>query len=140
LIPEFTKVAFDELKDGQMTDVPVKSSFGFHVIKREGVRKSKPLPFDKAKMNLLPNNVRQRVIQSKMMEVLETTKIELHNVDGSSLPLVLPGMTPTEEAKSSEKTEPAKESAPSSAGNSTPAPATHVSPQELGEEAGKEVK
>ena len=137
LIPEFTKAAFDELKDGQMTDTPVKSSFGYHVIKREGMRKSKPLPFDKAKMNLLPNNVRQRVIQAKMTGVLNTTKIELHNADGSPLPLVLPGMTPAEESK--EKEAP-KEGAAVPAGDTTPAPVAPVNPQELGEEAGKALK
>ena len=143
LIPEFTKVAFDELKDGQMTETPVKSSFGWHVIKREASRTSKPLDFDKAKTTVLPNNVRQRAIQSKMKEAIDATKIELTNLDGSPLSLVVPGITeplpePVAAAPKPEE-KPASEHAKPAADHASTAPVP-VSAQEVGVEAGKSIK
>lgn len=33
-VPEFDKVLFDELKDGEITPKPVKTQFGYHIIQR----------------------------------------------------------------------------------------------------------
>ncbi len=143
LIPEFTKVAFDSLKDGEVTETPVKSTFGYHIIKREGARASKPLPFEKAKASVLPNGVRQRAIQSKMKEAIDATKIELFNVDGSPLSLAVPGInapiTTAVPSSESQKTE-AKPVGQSASHAEVAAPVVEISAAELGEEAGKSVK
>ncbi|MEK7631361.1 MAG: protein translocase subunit SecD [Patescibacteria group bacterium] len=37
-VPEFEKALFDQLKDGEVTAQPVKTTFGYHIIKREESR------------------------------------------------------------------------------------------------------
>ncbi len=37
-VPEFDKALFDQLKNGEVTAAPVKTSFGYHLIKREESR------------------------------------------------------------------------------------------------------
>lgn len=39
-VPEFEKALFDQLKDGQITPQPVKSQYGYHIIKRIASRQS----------------------------------------------------------------------------------------------------
>ncbi len=45
MIPEFTKAAF-ALNKGKFTQKPIKTVFGWHVIKVEDKRKSSPLPYE----------------------------------------------------------------------------------------------
>ena len=40
-VPEFEKALFDQLKNGEVTAAPVKTSFGYHIIKREESKISK---------------------------------------------------------------------------------------------------
>lgn len=40
-VPEFEKALFDQLKNGEVTGSPVKTSFGYHIIKREESRTTK---------------------------------------------------------------------------------------------------
>jgi len=51
LVPEFSK-AMVQLKNGQMTDKPVKSQFGWHVIKTVDSRDMKAPSFDELKAEL----------------------------------------------------------------------------------------
>ncbi len=50
MIPEFSKAAF-ALKDGELS-APVKTQFGFHLIKKEGHQDAKVRTFDEVKENL----------------------------------------------------------------------------------------
>jgi peptidyl-prolyl cis-trans isomerase C len=68
MVPEFEAAAF-ALEKGAYTKVPVKSQFGFHVIKVEDKRIAPPPPFDQVK-----DQVRQMVMRDKYMELLKTTK------------------------------------------------------------------
>jgi len=50
-VPEFAKAA-ETLKPGQMTETPVKTQFGWHIIRLDGVRDQAPPPFDTVKPQL----------------------------------------------------------------------------------------
>ena len=45
MVPEFAEAAFS-LKDGEYSKEPVKSEFGYHVIKTEGRRNTEPPKFE----------------------------------------------------------------------------------------------
>jgi peptidyl-prolyl cis-trans isomerase C len=59
-VPEFSK-ALTGLQKGQMTETPVKSQFGYHIIKLEDVRPTQFPAFDEVKPQLL-----QRIQQARM--------------------------------------------------------------------------
>ena len=52
-LPELAKAVF-ELQDGGLTGEPVKSAAGYHVIGRDGIRKTDPAPYGQTKTGLLP--------------------------------------------------------------------------------------
>lgn len=68
MVPEFEKAAF-EMKKGELSKVPVKTQFGFHVIKVEDKRNAPPPAFDQVK-----DQVKQIVLRDKYMELLKSTK------------------------------------------------------------------
>ncbi len=67
-VPEFGK-AMTSLKKGEMTDKPVKSQFGYHIIKLEDTRESKPPAFDAVK-----GQIKQRLEQQRMQAFIEGLK------------------------------------------------------------------
>jgi peptidyl-prolyl cis-trans isomerase C len=54
-VPEFSQ-ALTKLQKGQMTDVPVKSQFGYHIIKLEDVRTTQFPSFDEVKGQIMQRN------------------------------------------------------------------------------------
>jgi peptidyl-prolyl cis-trans isomerase C len=68
MVPEFEAVVFTMKKD-EVTKVPVKTQFGFHVIKVEDKRVAPPPPFDQVK-----DQVKQVVLRDKYMEMLKTSR------------------------------------------------------------------
>lgn len=68
MVPEFEKVAF-EMKKGDVSKEPVKTQFGFHVIKVEDKRNAPPPEFEQVK-----DQVKQIVLRDKYLEVLKSTK------------------------------------------------------------------
>ena len=76
-VPEFAS-ALDKLKKGQMTDTPVKTQFGYHVIRVDDVRDAKApdVPkFDDVKAQIKQQLEQQRL--SKFQEELRTkAKVE----------------------------------------------------------------
>ena len=81
MVPEFAAVAF-ALKPGEISPTPVKSQFGYHVIKVEERRDAPPMPFEQAR-----DQIRQSIIQEGIQGVIKTAraglKIETFNPDGS---------------------------------------------------------
>lgn len=91
MVPEFADAAF-ALKPGEYTKTPVKSQFGWHVIKVEARRQGKPPTFEQAH-----DELRQQMISEDMKALLakahEGLKIEKFNPDGSR-PNPLDGAAP----------------------------------------------
>lgn len=67
MVPEFADAAF-KLQPGQVTDKPVQSQFGWHVIKVEARRKAEPPAFA---------DVREQVYEIMANEVVEQTVADL---------------------------------------------------------------
>ena len=92
MLPEFSDAAF-ALKTGQITQTPVHTRFGWHVIKLEGMRTAPPPPIDEVR-----NDIRQQIIQEGVAKVLADARkdvtVERFNPDGT--PYTPPPGTPGE--------------------------------------------
>lgn len=82
MVPAFSNAAF-ELKDGQITQTPVHTQFGWHVIQVLGHRQAPPKTFAQAEPEL-----RQQVIKEGVQEAVAKAraqvKIVRYNLDGST--------------------------------------------------------
>ncbi len=67
-VPEFSK-AMTALKKGEMTETPVKSQFGFHIIRLEDTRDAQFPDFDSVKPQ-----IQQRLAQMKLQEFQESLR------------------------------------------------------------------
>lgn len=70
MVPEFEEAAFG-LQKGAYTKTPVKSQFGFHVIKLEDKRDAPPPAFDQVE-----DQVRQLVMRDKYVAIINKAKAE----------------------------------------------------------------
>ena len=81
MVPEFAEVAF-ALKPGEIAEKPVKTQFGWHVIKVEERRAAPPASFEQAQEQL-----RQAAIQEGVLKIVATARaaatIERFNTDGT---------------------------------------------------------
>jgi peptidyl-prolyl cis-trans isomerase C len=64
-VAEFSQ-AMTKLKKGEMTDTPVKSQFGYHIIRLDDTREAAFPPFDDVK-----TQIKQRIEQGKMQKYQE---------------------------------------------------------------------
>lgn len=87
MVPEFADAAF-KLKPGEFTETPVKSQFGWHVIKVEDRRMAKPPTFEQMKQRLA-SDVSREIVTEKIKELRTAAKIDVYNLDGSK-----PGAAP----------------------------------------------
>ncbi len=81
MVPEFSEAAF-KLKKGEVSSEPVKSQFGWHVIKAEDRRQAKPPALDEVREEIHAGLARQEL--NKEIEALASkAKVEKFNLDGS---------------------------------------------------------
>jgi peptidyl-prolyl cis-trans isomerase C len=80
MVPEFANAAF-ALKKGQFTKTPVKTRFGWHIIKLVDRRAAPPPSFDEVKQQLVVS-VQGQVIGEKVKELRQHAKVEVIGPDG----------------------------------------------------------
>lgn len=81
MVEPFAKAAF-AMKAGDVSTKPVKTDFGWHVIKVVDKRQSKPDSFEKVKPEL-ENSEAQVIAHDLVKELLQKAKIERFQLDGS---------------------------------------------------------
>jgi peptidyl-prolyl cis-trans isomerase C len=95
MVPEFSEAAF-KLKDGEISD-PVKTQFGWHIIKVEGVRTKSFPPFEQVK-DQAARYVAQKAESDAVAQLHSVAKIELFDADGKLLPPEAPALDPSKAA------------------------------------------
>ena len=90
MVPPFSAAAF-ALRKGETARAPVKTRFGWHVIKVEDIRTAAPPTFDKVKQKLA-NTMRDELMDKEMKELRKAAKIEilLPKIDPSKAPMPMP--------------------------------------------------
>jgi peptidyl-prolyl cis-trans isomerase C len=73
-VPEFSK-AMTSLQKGQITETPVKTQYGYHVIKLEDVRAAKVPPMEEVKQQIA-ESLQQRKLASYRDELMKKAKIQ----------------------------------------------------------------
>lgn len=81
MVPAFSAAAF-AMKPGQVSDKPVKTEFGWHVIQLEEKRRAEPPTFEQAH-----DGLRQKMIQEGVQKAVQQARadvtVEKFNMDGS---------------------------------------------------------
>lgn len=83
MVKPFADAAFN-LKAGELTEKPVKTDYGYHIIKAEDRRKSAPPPMDEVKDQII-NQVGQEMATKMIKEMEGKAKIEKFNLDGTPM-------------------------------------------------------
>lgn len=83
VVKEFGAVAF-KMKAGEVSN-PVKSQFGWHVIKVEEIRQSPPPPFEEAEKPL-KDELQQNILPGLLKGLRKTAKVERYDALGRPLP------------------------------------------------------
>lgn len=83
MVKEFAEAAFG-LKNGEISSKPVKTSFGYHVIRVEDRRKSAPPPFEAVKAQI-KNQMGAEMAQKLVQDLVKEAKVERFNMDGSPI-------------------------------------------------------
>jgi peptidyl-prolyl cis-trans isomerase C len=73
-VPEFSQ-AMTSLQKGQVTQTPVKTQFGYHVIKLEDVRPAKVPSFDEVKQQVA-ESLQQRKVAAFRDELMKKAKVQ----------------------------------------------------------------
>jgi peptidyl-prolyl cis-trans isomerase C len=75
MVPEFAEAAF-AMKPGEVSQEPVQTQFGWHVIKVEDRRDRQPPSFEEVKPTL-ENEAQQEIVTALLKELREGAKIEI---------------------------------------------------------------
>ncbi len=88
MVPEFAEAAY-KLKKGEISE-PVKSDFGWHIIKLEDRRPVQVASFDDMKDNL-KNELANKAVQTYVEGLLKNADIKYYDADGKEKPFSRPG-------------------------------------------------
>ncbi|MCC7304646.1 MAG: peptidylprolyl isomerase [Alphaproteobacteria bacterium] len=83
VVPDFAKAAF-ATAPGSYTKEPVKTQFGYHIIKAEDKRQRPPATFEEAKP-LLEAQVRRDILENIVKEWREKAKVETFDINGDKI-------------------------------------------------------
>jgi peptidyl-prolyl cis-trans isomerase C len=83
MVPEFADAAF-ALKDKEITQTPVKTQFGWHVIQTLEHRTTQPPTFEQERDELRQKMV-QEAVQKEVAQVRSGVTVERFNADGSAV-------------------------------------------------------
>ncbi len=84
VVPEFAKAAFST-ETGAYTKTPVKSQFGYHIIKVEEKRKRPAAPYEQVKQ-FLEQELQRTVLDEVLNEWKSAATIERFDINGNPLP------------------------------------------------------
>lgn len=88
MVPEFSKAVF-AMKAGEFTKTPVKTQFGFHIIKLEDKRKAEKPSFEEMMVEL-QSDAASQAISDMARELRDKAKITLFDRDGKEMPFYPP--------------------------------------------------
>jgi peptidyl-prolyl cis-trans isomerase C len=87
MVPEFSEAAF-KLKDGETTAAPIRTQFGWHVIRVEARRTQAPSIEEMREQ--ITNDLSQELVTGMVSKLREGAKVERFGVDGAALPTPAP--------------------------------------------------
>lgn len=82
MVPEFSEVAFT-LKEGEVSASPVKTQFGWHIIKVDKIR-TQALSLDDLREQIT-SDMAQEIVRAELGRLRQAAKVERFNLDGSPL-------------------------------------------------------
>ncbi len=83
MVPEFTAAAF-AMRPGEVSNAPVKTSFGYHVIKVEDKRMATIPPYEQAKP-AIAQQLAEGIREKTVMDLRDKAKIKRFGPDGAPL-------------------------------------------------------
>ncbi len=133
MVPEFANAAF-ALKPGEYTKAPVKTQFGWHVIKLEDRRQGKAGTYEQVAPEIA-QQMTQQVVATKLQELRGQGKIELYGPDGK---VIASNAPPPQQAAPQQQQQPVAPSLalPGAGGAGAPPPPT-LSPATAPDKLGK---
>ena len=99
MVKPFADAAF-ALKEGEMTQKPVKTEFGWHVIKVEDKRSSTPPPFERVS-GQIARDLGRKIAADVLEQARGAAKIQRYSLDGQPLPP--PGNAPASNVQTKKK-------------------------------------
>ncbi len=136
MVPEFAKAAY-AMKKGDVSTAPIKTSFGWHVIKLEDVRTQPKPTFEQVKP-ALEMQKRREVLEKMVNDWRSASTIEVFDINGDPLPAeqtkAPEAVAPTTAAPATTEAAPAETAPAPAAAEEAPAaeeaaPATDAAPE-----------